>query len=124
MPARGVGQRPPPGSVSHGGVDADPLFLGSPSGSDDPARTMLAAVNDEDSARPLPSTHTHSDCCASVFFFASTWGASTSPAVETAKEKSTKLTCFCIQPGAWVLIGEIFPLPIRSRGVALSTSSN
>jgi hypothetical protein len=26
--------------------------------------------------------------------------------------------------GAWVLIGEIFPLPIRSRGVALSTASN
>ncbi|KAF1822825.1 general substrate transporter [Dissoconium aciculare CBS 342.82] len=36
-----------------------------------------------------------------IFFFASTWG-----------------------PGAWVLIGEIFPLPIRSRGVALSTASN
>ncbi|KAG9665288.1 sugar transporter family protein, partial [Aureobasidium melanogenum] len=27
-------------------------------------------------------------------------------------------------PGAWVLIGEIFPLPIRSRGVGLSTASN
>ena len=25
---------------------------------------------------------------------------------------------------AWVVIGEIFPLPIRSRGVALSTASN
>ncbi|EGY21186.1 hypothetical protein VD0002_g9717 [Verticillium dahliae] len=37
----------------------------------------------------------------SIFFFASTWG-----------------------PGAWILIGEIFPLPIRSRGVALSTASN
>jgi len=36
-----------------------------------------------------------------IFFFASTWG-----------------------PGAWVLIGEIFPLPIRSRGVGLSTASN
>jgi hypothetical protein len=36
-----------------------------------------------------------------IFFFASTWG-----------------------PGAWVVIGEIFPLPIRSRGVALSTASN
>jgi MFS family permease len=36
-----------------------------------------------------------------IFFFASTWG-----------------------PGAWVLIGEIYPLPIRSRGVALSTASN
>ena len=36
-----------------------------------------------------------------IFFFASTWG-----------------------PGAWILIGEIFPLPVRSRSVALSTSSN
>lgn len=39
--------------------------------------------------------------CIYVFFFASTWG-----------------------PGAWIVIGEIFPLPIRSRGVALSTASN
>ncbi|KAL8280627.1 hypothetical protein RQP46_006950 [Phenoliferia psychrophenolica] len=37
----------------------------------------------------------------SISFFASTWG-----------------------PGAWVLIGEIFPLPIRARGVGLSTASN
>jgi len=36
-----------------------------------------------------------------IFFFASTWG-----------------------PGAWIMIGEIFPLPVRSRGVALSTASN
>jgi MFS family permease len=35
------------------------------------------------------------------FFFASTWG-----------------------PAAWVVIGEIFPLPIRAKGVALSTASN
>lgn len=39
--------------------------------------------------------------CIYIFFFATTWG-----------------------PGAWVVIGEIFPLPIRSRGVALSTASN
>ncbi|KAJ9645723.1 hypothetical protein H2199_002763 [Coniosporium tulheliwenetii] len=39
--------------------------------------------------------------CFYIFFFASTWG-----------------------PGAWVLIGEIFPLPIRAKGVALSTASN
>ena len=39
--------------------------------------------------------------CFFIFFFASTWG-----------------------PGAWIVIGEIFPLPIRSRGVALSTASN
>jgi MFS transporter, SP family, sugar:H+ symporter len=39
--------------------------------------------------------------CVYIFFFASTWG-----------------------PGAWVIIGEIFPLPIRSRGVGLSTASN
>lgn len=39
--------------------------------------------------------------CIFIFFFASTWG-----------------------PAAWVVVGEIFPLPIRSRGVALSTASN
>ncbi|KAK3065021.1 hypothetical protein LTS18_013431 [Coniosporium uncinatum] len=39
--------------------------------------------------------------CLSIFFFASTWG-----------------------PAAWVVIGETFPLPIRSRGVGLSTASN
>ena len=27
-------------------------------------------------------------------------------------------------PGGWVIIGELFQLPIRSRGVALSTASN
>jgi sugar porter (SP) family MFS transporter len=39
--------------------------------------------------------------CIYIFCFATTWG-----------------------PGAWVVIGEVFPLPIRSRGVALSTASN
>ena len=39
--------------------------------------------------------------CFNIFMFATTWG-----------------------PCAWVVIGEIFPLPIRSRGVGLSTSSN
>ncbi|CAN8098162.1 unnamed protein product [Discula destructiva] len=39
--------------------------------------------------------------CIYIAFFASTWG-----------------------PGAWVLIGEIYPLQIRSRGVGLSTASN
>jgi SP family sugar:H+ symporter-like MFS transporter len=39
--------------------------------------------------------------CIYIFWFASTWG-----------------------PGCWVVIGEIFPIPIRSRGVALSTASN
>ncbi|PVH88092.1 general substrate transporter [Cadophora sp. DSE1049] len=39
--------------------------------------------------------------CIYIFFFATTWG-----------------------PGAWVLIGDIFPLPIRSCSVALSTASN
>lgn len=39
--------------------------------------------------------------CLSIFFFACTWG-----------------------PTAWVVIGETFPLPIRSRGVGLSTASN
>lgn len=39
--------------------------------------------------------------CIYIFFFASTWG-----------------------PVAWVSVGEIFPLPIRSKGVAMSTASN
>jgi len=39
--------------------------------------------------------------CIYISFFASTWG-----------------------PAAWVVVGEIFPIPIRSRGVALSASSN
>jgi MFS family permease len=39
--------------------------------------------------------------CFYIFFFASTWG-----------------------PAAWVVIGEIFPLSIRAKGVALSTASN
>ncbi|KAI1152538.1 general substrate transporter [Nemania diffusa] len=39
--------------------------------------------------------------CIFIFCFANTWG-----------------------PASWVLIGEIFPLTIRARGVALSTASN
>ncbi|KAK9481134.1 general substrate transporter [Lipomyces japonicus] len=39
--------------------------------------------------------------CIYIFFFASTWG-----------------------PAAWVVVGEVFPLPIRSRGVGLSVASN
>ncbi|PGH02599.1 hypothetical protein AJ79_07603 [Helicocarpus griseus UAMH5409] len=54
----------------------------------------------------LPGSNEASIClivfvCCYICAFASTWG-----------------------PGAWVLIGEIFPLPIRARGVALSTASN
>lgn len=39
--------------------------------------------------------------CINISMFAMTWG-----------------------PAAWVIVGEIFPLPIRARGVGLSTSSN
>jgi len=39
--------------------------------------------------------------CIYIFFFASTWG-----------------------PGGWVVTGEIFPIPIRSHGIALSIASN
>ncbi|KAJ7278752.1 general substrate transporter [Mycena rebaudengoi] len=39
--------------------------------------------------------------CLNIAAFASTWG-----------------------PAAWVVVGEIFPLPIRSRGVGMSTASN
>ena len=39
--------------------------------------------------------------CINISMFAMTWG-----------------------PTAWVIVGEIFPLPIRARGVGLSTASN
>jgi len=39
--------------------------------------------------------------CLNIAAFASTWG-----------------------PSAWIVVGEIFPLAIRSRGVGLSTASN
>ncbi|KAJ6464143.1 general substrate transporter [Mycena vitilis] len=39
--------------------------------------------------------------CLNIASFASTWG-----------------------PAAWVVVGEMFPLPIRSRGVGMSTASN
>lgn len=39
--------------------------------------------------------------CINISFFAITWG-----------------------PCAWVIVGESFPLPIRSRGVGISTASN
>ncbi|AEO70810.1 uncharacterized protein THITE_2070615 [Thermothielavioides terrestris NRRL 8126] len=39
--------------------------------------------------------------CIYIFFFAATWG-----------------------PVPWVVVGECFPLPIRSRGVGISTASN
>ena len=39
--------------------------------------------------------------CLNISAFAMTWG-----------------------PSAWIVVGEIFPLPIRSRGVGLSTASN
>ncbi|KZW00719.1 sugar transporter family protein [Exidia glandulosa HHB12029] len=39
--------------------------------------------------------------CLNIAFFATTWG-----------------------PAAWVVVGEVFPLPIRSRGVGISTASN
>jgi len=55
-----------------------------------------ALPNNENATRALIAF-----ICIYIFFFASTWG-----------------------PGAWVVIGEIFPIPIRSRGVGLSTSSN
>ncbi|KAG5809007.1 hypothetical protein H9Q74_011494 [Fusarium xylarioides] len=38
--------------------------------------------------------------CFQIFFFATTWG-----------------------PAAWVVVGETFSLPIRSRGIAISTAS-
>lgn len=54
----------------------------------------------------LPSSDVANKCliaftCIYIAAFASTWG-----------------------PAAWVVVGELFPLPIRAKGVALSTASN
>ncbi|ODV85653.1 hypothetical protein CANARDRAFT_22453 [[Candida] arabinofermentans NRRL YB-2248] len=62
---------------------------------------IVAIVGVADGQNPKAVSAMISFICIYLFFFASTWG-----------------------PGAWVVIGEIFPLPIRSRGVGLSTASN
>jgi MFS transporter, SP family, sugar:H+ symporter len=59
---------------------------------------IIGVATDQDKAETSAMI---SFICIYIFFFATTWG-----------------------PGAWVVIGEIFPLPIRSRGVGLSTASN
>lgn len=61
---------------------------------------IVAIVGTADSSQAATSAGI-AFICIYIFFFATTWG-----------------------PAAWVVIGEIFPLPIRSRGVALSTASN
>jgi len=59
-------------------------------------------VNGTSVANNVPAVNAQiSFICIYIFFFASTWG-----------------------PGAWVVTGEIFPLSIRSRGIALSAASN
>ena len=62
---------------------------------------IVAIAGTVDGGNPITVRAEIAFICIYIFFFASTWG-----------------------PGAWVVIGEIFPLPIRSRGVALSTASN
>ncbi|KAL8897250.1 MAG: hypothetical protein Q9207_007309 [Kuettlingeria erythrocarpa] len=62
---------------------------------------LVAIMGTADGDNPATVRAMIAFICIYIFFFASTWG-----------------------PGAWVVIGEIFPLPIRSRGVGLSTASN
>ena len=62
---------------------------------------IVAIAGTVDGSNPATVRAEIAFICIYIFFFASTWG-----------------------PGAWVVIGEVFPLPIRSRGVALSTASN
>ncbi|CAI7645801.1 unnamed protein product [Penicillium glandicola] len=62
---------------------------------------IVAIIGVTDGQNPKAVSAMIAFICIYIFFFASTWG-----------------------PGAWVVIGEIYPLPIRSRGVALSTASN
>lgn len=59
--------------------------------------------------------------CIYIFWFASTWGKSRSTIL---LPRSIVLNRFLTGPCAWVSIGEIFPLPMRSKGVAMSTASN
>ncbi|RDA95478.1 hypothetical protein CP533_5393 [Ophiocordyceps camponoti-saundersi (nom. inval.)] len=64
--------------------------------------THLDTATNQNIANNIPAVNAQIAFIAIfIFFFASTWG-----------------------PGAWVVTGEIFPLPIRSRGVGLSTASN
>ncbi|KAJ6196178.1 hypothetical protein J3E72DRAFT_421278 [Bipolaris maydis] len=62
---------------------------------------VIAIVGTVDEGSKAAGTWLIVFTCFYIFFFASTWG-----------------------PAAWVVIGEIFPLPIRAKGVALSTASN
>jgi len=62
---------------------------------------IVAIIGVTDGGNPSAIKAMISFICIYIFFFATTWG-----------------------PGAWVVIGEIFPLPIRSRGVGIATASN
>ncbi len=62
---------------------------------------IIAIVGTVDGGNPTVVTVEIAFICVYIFFFASTWG-----------------------PAAWVVVGETFPLPLRSRGVAMSVASN
>jgi SP family sugar:H+ symporter-like MFS transporter len=62
---------------------------------------IVAIIGTADGSNPKVVAAQISFICIYIFFFASTWG-----------------------PGAWVVVGEMFPLPIRSRGVAMSVAAN
>ncbi|KAF2993507.1 hypothetical protein E8E13_000950 [Curvularia kusanoi] len=62
---------------------------------------IIAIAGTLDGGNPVTVRTEIAFICIYIFFFASTWG-----------------------PGAWVVVGEMFPLPIRSRGVAMSVASN
>jgi len=62
---------------------------------------IVGIVGVADGSNPVVVRVQISFICIYIFFFASTWG-----------------------PGAWVVVGEMFPLPIRGRGVALSVAAN
>ncbi|KAJ6007288.1 Major facilitator-type transporter ecdD [Penicillium herquei] len=62
---------------------------------------VVAIVGTSDGTSKTANTCLVVFTCIYIAAFASTWG-----------------------PACWVLVGEIFPLPIRAKGVALSTASN
>lgn len=62
---------------------------------------IVAITGTVDGSSPAAVSAMIAFICIYIFFFGCTWG-----------------------PGPWILVGEVFNLPIRARGIGLSTASN
>lgn len=96
----------------------------------DPVATNISAVNAQVAfiavrrdAPPACPSRAHALLTQQIFIFF--FGSFPDRLARTPQTADIHSPCAATTwgPGAWVLIGEIFPLPIRSRGVALSTAS-